>query len=74
MIRTNDHPPPHVHVIRGEGELVFSLGDCEEAEPSPARELSQMKRTDARNALDAVKANKKKLWEKWRAIHERAEF
>ena len=69
-IRTNDHQPPHVHVIKDNGELVFSLGENEE-HPHLERVLSPMKRTDARNALNAVEENKAELLDIWRAIHER---
>jgi hypothetical protein len=46
IIRTNDHPPPHVHVIRGEVQLGFSLGNRDEERR-------------CENALDTVKTNKK---------------
>lgn len=72
-IRTNDHPPPHIHVVKAGGELVFILGN-KGREPFLDRVLSPMKKTDARNALEAVKANKKEMWKKWRATHERDKF
>ena len=68
-VRTNDHPPPHVHVSKGGGELEFVLGDSDE-EPRPGRMLAKMKKIDARNALDAVKANQKALLAMWSEIHE----
>lgn len=69
-IRTNDHDPPHVHVIREGGELKIILGGDDE-EPFLERILSPMKKNDTRNALHAVKAKKTELREIWRAIHER---
>jgi hypothetical protein len=70
IIRTNDHGPAHVHVIRGNGELVFVLGGADGEEPELDRVLSPMKKSDARNAFEAVKASQKELLEMWRAIHE----
>lgn len=67
IIRTNDHDPPHVHVVKGDGELVFILGD---GEPYLERELSRMKKGDERHALEAVKAHRKDLLDLWRRIHE----
>jgi hypothetical protein len=69
-IYSNDHPPPHVHVIQGNGELRIMLGD-DDNDAYIEKILSPMKRTDARNALQAVRVNKKLLLEKWRAIYER---
>lgn len=70
IIRTNDHDPAHVHVIRGNGELVFVLGSIDGEESYLDRVLSPMKKSEARNAFGAVKACKKELLEIWRAIHE----
>ena len=33
MIYLNDHPPPHVHVFRAEGEVVINLGEGETPPP-----------------------------------------
>ena len=73
IIRSNDHNPPHVHVVKAGGELVFVLGNDGE-EPFPDRELAPMKKTDARNALKTVKEKKMELIQKWRAVHERENF
>ena len=71
IIRTNDHDPSHVHVMKGGDELVFVLGD---GDPYLKRILSPMKKGDARNALEAVKARRKDLLDLWGATHERNNF
>lgn len=55
IIRTNDHNPPHAHVVREGGELVIILGGDDE-ERFLDRILSPMKKNDAKSALQAVKA------------------
>lgn len=40
-IYTNDHPPAHVHVIKGGGEVVIEIGD-EQTAPS-LREIYRMR-------------------------------
>lgn len=67
-IYTNDHLPSHVHVFKGEGELVFDLGGESEA-PRMVKELSPMNPSDARRARAIVKEQQLYLLREWRKIH-----
>lgn len=69
---SNEHPSPHVHVFRAEGELVFELGS-ESEEPWLDRVLSPMNPNDARRARAIVKEQHKYLLEEWRKRHGREE-
>jgi hypothetical protein len=61
---SNEHPPPHMHVSKAGGELRFILGS-ESEEPTLDKELSPMKKKDARRAFDIVKEQQKFLLKKW---------
>lgn len=67
-IYTNDHPPSHVHVFKGKGELVFYLGSESEA-PRMVKELSPMNPSDARLARAIVREQQQYLLGEWRKIH-----
>jgi hypothetical protein len=69
-IYSNEHLPPHVHVLKAGGELKFILGS-EFEEPCLDKELSPMKGADARKASVIVKEQQMYLLEKWREIYER---
>lgn len=69
IIHSNDHNPPHVHVIKAEGELKFTLGG-EDEEPALDKILSPMKKKDARRAFDIVEEQQMYLLERWREIYE----
>ena len=69
-IYSNDHNPPHVHVMKAGGELKFILGS-ESEETFLDKVLSPMKRRDAREALEIVKEQRTFLLKKWRDIYER---
>ncbi|HEX8472704.1 MAG TPA: DUF4160 domain-containing protein [Pyrinomonadaceae bacterium] len=67
-IYTNDHRPPHVHVIKGDGEVVIELGD--EHSPPLIREIYSMRDRDVASAYDLVIEYQIRLLEAWRRIHE----
>lgn len=68
-IYTNNHPPAHVHVIKGDGEAVINLG--EENNPPSLREIYGMRDRDVVIAYRLVEQFKTKLLNGWRDIHER---
>ena len=51
-IYTNDHPPAHVHVIKGGGEAVIELGD--ENSPPSLRQIYGMRDRDVTIAFRLV--------------------
>lgn len=67
IIWTNDHLPIHVHIFKGDGELVVVLGN-NEADIS-IRNNYNMRGTDLRQALRLVNRNHRLLPEKWREIY-----
>ena len=68
-IYTNDHEPPHVHVIKADGEAIIELGD--ENSPPNIREIHRMRDRDVAIAYKLVEQFKAKLLNGWREIHER---
>lgn len=67
MIRTNDHPPTHVHVLGSEGRAKIRL-DCEQG----GIELmwhDGIRRSDLRLVLAEVEARIARLCDEWRRIH-----
>jgi hypothetical protein len=68
-IYTNDHEPPHVHVIKNDGEAIIELGD--EHNPPTIREIYRMRDRDVAIAYDLVEQFKTKLLNGWKEIHER---
>lgn len=69
FIYSNEHPPPHIHVRKAEGHLRFFLGSDTE-NPTFDKELSPMKRKDARRAFVIVSEKQKFLLKKWREKYE----
>lgn len=67
VIRTLDHPPPHVHVLHAEEEVVFNLGSG--AEPPSLRRVVDMKPSNARRALRIVERNRDALLAAWEKYH-----
>jgi hypothetical protein len=67
-IRTNDHPPPHVHVFKGDGQIKINIGS--ETEPAEMVRVWGMTRSDAKRALAIVEENKMYLLGNWRKYHE----
>lgn len=68
-IYTNDHEPPHVHVIKNDGEVIIELGD--ENNPPTIREIYGMRDRDVAIAYDLVEQFKTRLLNGWKEIHER---
>ena len=66
VIYTDDHEPPHVHVLKGETEVKIDLGS--ETKP-PTIVFSRGKRSDAKKALALVIDRQTNLLEAWRTIH-----
>lgn len=70
-IYTDDHFPPHVHVVRGGGLIIIYL-DGENGKNTGdlwVRESHELSRRDERQALDLVAANYELLKGAWEAIH-----
>ena len=66
VVYTDDHEPPHVHVLKGETEVKIDLGS--ETKP-PTIVFSRGKRSDAKKALALVIDRQTNLLEAWRTIH-----
>lgn len=66
-IHTNDHPPAHAHVWKGEKELEIDLNTFEVKNNRGynTREIRQIRKL--------VTENRKLLLEKWNDIHEKGE-
>lgn len=67
MILTNDHPPPHVHVIGPEGRAKIQL-DCQNGVVDLLWH-DGVQRTELRVILATVEAEIKRLCDVWRVIH-----
>lgn len=65
-IYSDDHRPPHVHVVKANEEIIINLGD--ETEPLSISE-AWMNRADARRAVAIVEEHRLFLLEKWREVH-----
>ena len=64
---SNDHSPPHVHVIRPAGEAVFRL-NCP-AGPLTLRESVGFKVTELNRLEAALAAEMDRLCSEWERIH-----
>lgn len=62
MIYTHDHEPGHVHVFKGEGEVIISLDDLS------VRACYDMKARDVRAAQEIVSDNQDFLQDEWQRI------
>lgn len=62
-----EHPPPHVHVVKGEGIAIIRLGTGD------ARQLTlrveRLTAADRRNAERIVREHTEVLMREWRRIH-----
>lgn len=70
MIFKHDHPPPHVHILGGDGRAKIRL-DC----TTGGHELEWhigIQRSDMKRILDAVENEIERLCREWRSIHEQA--
>lgn len=69
IIRTNDHNPAHVHVIRGRGEARIQIIDLEEG-PRFMSVSPGMTDKEAYKTYEIVKKHQKYLLEKWKEYHD----
>jgi len=60
LIYSNEHPPPHVHVLKGGGEAVFSL-----VPEIALRESLGMKVGELREAETLVKRYEQSILRSW---------
>ena len=67
MIYTNDHRPPHVHVIGPGAEARIALGD--EGERPWVMTNDGLSRRDVAEALVEIDGNRELLMQRWREIH-----
>ena len=70
MIRSNDHNPPHVHVIKGDGQVKILLGSESEA---PEIYENWMTERDAIRAWRIVVEKQEYLLDEWGKIHGKLE-
>ena len=63
MIFTDDHPPPHVHVV-GRGQAKIEIGD-----PQVVVTEKNLSKADIARARDAVGQNREMLLQSWDSIH-----
>ena len=62
-----EHGPAHVHVLRGDGEMILDLND--DGETVTVRGASHMPRRDAWRAMQLVEEYAPFLREQWRKYH-----
>jgi hypothetical protein len=62
MIFLNDHPPPHVHVLKAGKRARVYLSPVELLD-------SNMKASDEKRAIETVQANHDTLMAEWYRIH-----
>lgn len=67
VIYPNDHRPAHVHVIGGDGEVVFNL-HCPEGPPE-LRESYRFSRALLNRITRALDGNLAALCSEWERIH-----
>lgn len=70
VIRSNDHNPPHVHVIKGDGQVKILLGSESEA---PEIYENWMTDRDAKRAWRIVVKKQEYLLDEWGKIHGKVE-
>lgn len=67
LLPPREHPPPHVHVVRGGGEVVILLPT--EAEPVTVRTVYRMRMAEVIAAVRLVEAHVEQLQVAWRKYH-----
>jgi hypothetical protein len=67
MIYLNDHPPPHVHVIKAGAQAKIAL-DSERGRPSLVANEG-LSRRELVMALEAIDRDRALLLQRWREIH-----
>lgn len=68
VIYPNDHLPRHVHIFRGDGEVIIRLGSDTET-PSINQIYGDISNKDIAKALRIVQVSQVKLLELWKTIH-----
>lgn len=68
MIMTNDHRPPHVHIIKDKGRARITLGS--DIERPIIIEAFGMSKKDLKKAYKLVLDNHEKLLLAWEQYHE----
>lgn len=66
-VRTEDHGPPHVHVLSAGEEVVINLGS--RSDDPYVRDNRGMRRRNVGKAIDIITANKEFLLVEWRRFH-----
>ena len=69
MIYTLDHPPAHVHAVRGTDSVVFILG-CPKGAVS-IREAKGITRSEQQALLYFVEDNVEMLCKAWEELHDK---
>lgn len=67
IIYPNDHPRPHVHVVRDGTVVVFTLGNDDV--PPAVWKVRRMKPPDVVRAFRIVERNQAEFLDRWREIH-----
>ncbi|MGQ0767160.1 MAG: DUF4160 domain-containing protein [Gemmatimonadota bacterium] len=67
LLPPREHPPPHVHVVRGGGEVVILLPRAEG--PVAVRTVYRMRAVDVIAAVRLVEAHLAQLQAAWRQYH-----
>jgi hypothetical protein len=67
LLPPREHPPPHVHVTKGDGEVVILLPGA--AGVVAIRTVHRMRAADVVTAVRLVEAHVTQLEAAWRAYH-----
>lgn len=67
-VYTNDHPPPHVHVIKGHGGAKIEIGDGH-SPPRLVKVVGRMRDPDILKAVRVVEREWRMLLTAWRRVH-----
>ncbi|HEX5725309.1 MAG TPA: DUF4160 domain-containing protein [Longimicrobiaceae bacterium] len=62
-ILTDDHPPPHVHVVKAGEKCKIEIGTL------IVSHVIGMRASDLVRALEIVEEHRWFLWQRWRQIH-----
>lgn len=68
MIWPNDHPPPHVHIVRGDKTLAI-VNISIEGRIVSIKENYSMKRQELASAVHVVAANNELFVQEWMKVH-----
>jgi Domain of unknown function (DUF4160) len=62
-----EHEPPHVHVVKADGEAIIELADARR--PQMLRTVARMRTADVVRAFRIVEEHAEYLLAKWRQYH-----